>query len=145
MIGKRITRKADKAKFKVTGQTEDGCWVLTPEHFGSAIKISVDELKVKYGVKDAPAPTRASEQEGWNRIGAAFREHFLRAQGGVSPGRSPEQTFQILSGADAVAARIAADEDRLAEFEAGLLSVPPDVAKQLDHIVAKRNAADAQP
>lgn len=143
MIGTRVTRTADKATFTITAQTDDGSWVLTPDEFGTLIKVDPDELHTKYGVKNPVSPKRTDEQQGWNRLGAAFRETFQRAQRGVMGGRSPEQTFAILSGADAAAARIAADEDRLAEFEAGLLDVPPDVAKQLDAIVARRNAADA--
>jgi hypothetical protein len=38
------------------------------------------------------------------------------------------------------AARIAADEDRLAEYETGLLSVPSDVAAALDALIARRDA-----
>jgi hypothetical protein len=141
MLGKTVTRKADKARFKVTGQTEDACWVLTPVHFGTAIKASPDELRRDYGLKDASEPKRADEQEGWNRLGAAFRETFVRSRRGVRRGPTPEETFEILTGDDADVARIAGNEDLLAEFEAGLLRVPNDVAKRLDAIVARRNAA----
>jgi hypothetical protein len=143
MIGTRVRRKRDGAKFAVTAQTENA-WVLTPDDFGPAIEVTPEALRVEYGVKRVAVPSRADESEGWKRFSNVFRENSR-----LRPPRrlNPEQTFGILSGDEATVARIANDEALLAQYETALLDVPPAVARRLDALIAERNreARDGRP
>jgi hypothetical protein len=141
MIGTKVKRKADQAEFTVTAQTEHGTWVLAPDdEFGPPLEATVEQLRDEYGASKAAAPARPDEASGWQRFSQGFRENIARAKRGLPRQLSPEETFEILTGDEATAARIASDADLLAEYESALLDVPEPVARELDRLIAARNA-----
>ena len=143
MIGKRVRRKSDGKWFAVTGQTE-AAWVLTPDEFGSPVEVSPETLASEYGVTQVTVPRQADQERAWERLAAGFRDAVLTSRGRPPRALSPEDQFRILSGDEAQARRIADDPDLIADYECALLDVPPEVARRLDELIAKRNAADAR-
>jgi hypothetical protein len=141
VIGTTVKRKANKALFTVTGQSEDG-WVLTPEPFGPPIEATAAVLRSDFAVKDAHEPMRDSEQAGWDRFGEAFRRTVLRSRRGVPRSLTPEEalTDAGASAARAIAAQIAADPDLRADFDIGLLTLHPAVERELEALTGARDA-----
>jgi hypothetical protein len=144
MLGVKVRDRVTGQAFTVTGQYGGG-WVLSPDDFGTPVRVNTAELRGSYDVRNVTEPTSADAQRGWNRISAVFRRALdAQAQGAkLKPRPTPEDVFAgqpavptptIPPGqARAWAAAIAANPDELARFQIGLLDVPADVARLLDY------------
>lgn len=144
MIGRTITRKADKAVFTIAAYDEaQAAYTLAPVEFGASIAVAPDALRADFtGVRNPEAPA-TDEVSGWKKLGANF-ERAVRRRGSCADGLlTPED---VLSGrARERAEQIAADEDALADYAVGLLPVSREVAAALDEIVAAQEAEADRP
>ena len=145
MIGKTLTRKADKSAWTVTAYDEaQAAFTLTPVEFGSPIGLSADELRREFsGARSVSPPDPTDEVKGWKTLGASFERAVRRQRRGFDGVLTAEE---ILSGrARERAEQIAADEDALADYAVGLLPVSREVAAVLDEVIAAREAEADKP
>jgi len=132
--GTVLKRKSDKILFRVIGVYDDK-YVVTPhETHGESAALSVAEVRKNFGAP-VEAPTEGDAQSGWRRLSEHLRglsnrrdRRTLRA--------TPEEIFAqgAHEHAVALAQRIAASDDLMADYAVGLLDVSDDVAAELDKI-----------
>jgi hypothetical protein len=145
MIGRTITRKADRASFTIAGYDEaQATYTLAPVEFGPNVAVTADKLCAEFsGLRNLSPLGATDEVIGWKQIGAAFERAARRERRGTDGVLTPEE---VLSGrARERAEQIAADEDALADYAVGLLPVSKEVAAVLDAVLEERAAEADKP
>lgn len=148
MIGRSLTRKDDGTAWTVMGDNGDGRWVVSPDKFGaSPVALKPEQIREQFkNVRSAPSPERADEQGAWRQLGRNFmralnpsesRRPKSRRKDGVL---TPEERFRGLERKRAE--ELAQDPEAVADFGIGLLPVSEGVARELDAILAARDASE---